>query len=951
MEETKTVQTVSTNEKNIVKIQKNKWRKRIVFSFLIFAFITLFVIYRGEYLETLELGQQYLSVFWKKFQYTMITFAGNFTILFFLIYAVNKRIQKGLKPFFEEEKKQMPKMLNKSISFILAMLISFFTTKWLLSSFLLCVNATSFGITDPVLNYDIGFFLLQQPFIELVVTDILYLVIGLAVYSGLYYVLAFNFYFDGINRETLKNGIIPKQLCRYFMLIAILVATLIFVKTQNVGIQKFLTLSDINGYALYGAGATEVTIYLWAYRILSAVVIISVWLMLHYFKKNDTKKTLASLMIVPAYYVVMLVVVFSYNTFWVKPNELDTQKKYIQNNIQYTKQAYDIDIDETTIQNNEAITNETLKNNQKTIENIAIVDQDTVLKNLNVLQTHKGYYTYRTTKLLSYFSNGKEKLAYFSPREIGIKNSTYNNKTYEYTHGYGAIITSATNVDENGNLVELQKSFGNTTNELITIQEPRIYFGLETNDIAVINHHKKQEFDYPIVNTSKAENELNSYEGQAGLQLNFFDRLILGMKKGNLKIAFSGNVNHESTILMNRNILQRAKLLMPQLIYEEKPYMVVTEEGQLVWVIDAYTVSNYYPYSQRTVLQKNNLLAKTELNYIRNSVKVLVNAYDGTTQFYITDRNDPIIMAYQKIYPDLFVKKEEAIPADIQRQFIYPQFLYQIQSEILEKYHNVQADVLYRGNDIWDVATHSSGKILSKIGTDITPYYTMVKTIDRQEATLGLVLPFTPYQKQNLISYLVGTYENGEPKLSIYQYSQDSNVLGPMQIDTQLEQDERISSEIQALNVTGTRITKNMLIVPINNALLYVEPIYQQYMNEENATPVLKKVVVASGNKVAIGNTITEALKNLVSQEAVDIEIENTETIDDLIRAIIKANTNLTQSSENSNWEMFGKDMTRLQELIQELEKVMKEEQKKETTTNTLVNEAENNIAQNQEKN
>lgn len=935
MEENIQLKPLSKDEKNEPKLNKNKMRTLMVLAFILLAAIILYVNYRGEYLETIELGEQYITVFWKNLNYTAIAFTGNFVVLYLLIYCQNKRIQKGLKAFFEEEKKTMPKMVNKSIAFIVAMLISFLTTNFVLEKFMLYIHTTSFGITDPVLGYDIGFFLLQQPFIELMVTYLLYLAIGITVYSALYYIITFNFYFDGINRETLKNGIIPKQLCQHLMVIAILVAVLIFIKTQNVGIQKFLTLNEANFYALYGAGATEVNINLWAYRILSMIIVISVWFALHYFKKHQAKKTFISLMIVPIYFVAMLIVVFGYETFFVNPNELDTQKQYIENNINYTKQAYNIDIDEVTIEENATISNDILKNNEKVISNIAIVDTDTVLKNLNVLQTNKGYYTYRTTKMINYQNNGIDTLAYLSPREIASNNSTYNNKTYEYTHGYGVIVTSATSVDKNGNLIDVQKNFGDTSNEVVSIKEPRIYFGLETTDIAVVNHDENEEFDYPITNSSKAENATNTYEGKAGLQLNFLDRLILGLKNGNMKLAFSSNVNNESTILLNRNIIERAKTIMPYLLYDENPYMVVTEEGNLVWVIDAYTISNYYPYSQRTVLQKNSLLEKTEFNYIRNSVKVLIDAYDGTIDFYITDRNDPIAMAYQKIYPDLFVEKDRIITEDIQKQLVYPQFLYQIQAEVLEKYHNIQADVLYRGNDIWDVATHSAGKILSKIGTDMTPYYTMVKTVDSDEAELGLVLPFTPYQKQNLISYLVGTCENGQQKLTIYKYSQDSNILGPMQIDTELEQDERISTEIQSLNVTGTRITKNMMIVPIGNSLLYIEPIYQQYMNEENATPILKKVVVASGNKVAIGDTITEALRNLVSQEAVDIEVENTDTINDLIDAIIKANGNLTQSSENNNWEMVGKDMSKLQELIQKLEKLVAEQTKKEVTDTT----------------
>ena len=216
----------------------------------------------------------------------------------------------------------------------------------------------------------------------------------------------------------------------------------------------------------------------------------------------------------------------------------------------------------------------------------------------------------------------------------------------------------------------------------------------------------------------------------------------------------------------------------------------------------------------------------------------------------------------------------------------------------------------------------------------------MVKTIDNDNYNLGLVLPYTPYNKQNLTSYLIGSYENGEAKLVLYKYPSDSNILGTMQLDTQIEQDKTISKELEVLNITGTKLLRDMIVVPINNSLLYVEPIYQQYMNEENSTPILKKVIVASGNKVAIGNNISEALSNLVSQSAVDIEIEDTETIEGLIQAIIKTNSNLKKSNSNNNWEMVGKDMTKLQELITKLEKLQNQNNK--TKKESVVQNSEN---------
>lgn len=537
-------------------------------------------------------------------------------------------------------------------------------------------------------------------------------------------------------------------------------------------------------------------------------------------------------------------------------------------------------------------------------------------------------------------------MVYISPREIVNSIGTYNSKTYENTHGYGVIVTSATTTKENGNIDNIQKDFENKSDEVIAISEPRIYYGLETNDTVVTNTNSNQEFDYPVLDSSEAKNEENEYDGKSGLKLNFLDRIIIAIKEGDLKLAFSGNVTSESKILINRNIIQRAKTILPYLKYDENPYMVITDEGKLTWVLDAYTISNNYPYSQKTVLQETQT-TKLELNYIRNSVKVLIDAYDGTIKFYITDRTDPIIMAYYNIYPELFEGLEEKIPADISTNFVYPKYLYNIQANMIKRYHNIQPDVLYRGDDVWDIATHNNGKVATKTGTELTPYYTTVKTINNNKEELGLILPYTLYGKQNLISYTVGTCDtDGNTNLKIYKYQANSNVLGPMQLDTQLEEDENIQKEIQALNVTGTKITKNVIVVPLDNTILYVEPIYTQYINEKNSLPTLKKVVVASGTKVAIGNNLKEALTNLVSKYAVDIEIENTDTIEDMIQTIIKANKNLSTSNESNDWEMIGKDVKKLQELIDKLEVLVNEENEKKTneflnTTNT------NTISQN----
>ena len=917
-----------------VEENKSKARMYIVILFILFVAIVGYIIYRGEYLEILEIGENYLSIFWQNVNYTAIAFIINFIFLFCVIYINNTRIKNALKPFFDTEKKQMPKLPNKSISLILSVIVSAITTEVILNQYMLFTNSTLFGRNDPVFGLDIGFFMFQKPFIDILFMYAIFLIIGLTIYTIIYYIVVFNICFDGIDRETLKSSKLLKQLFTNIKILAILVAGFVLVKTLDIGFDRFLNLQEDTTYSIYGAGITDATIKLWGYRILPILIILSVFMAIRAFNKGSTKKVVMWIMVVPAYLIILLIVMALFQVIFVTPNELDREEQNIRYNIEYTKEAYGINSDVFTIENGgETITESTLTELSNTINNIVIVDEDTLLKDLNTVQTEKGYYTYGTSAIASYRIDGEQKLVYVSPREISNANGTYNNQTYEYTHGYGVVITDATETDANGNLIKLQKNYESSEKDIVTITEPRIYFGLETNNNIVTNSKNRNEFDYPISTTENAE---NVYDGDAGLSLNFIDRFILGIKEGDLNLAFSANVNSDSKILTNRNIIERAKTLMPYLLYDEEPYMVVNDEGELIWVLDAYTTSSNYPYSQKTTVQIDTL-NKLELNYIRNSVKVLINAYTGEIKFYITDETDPIAMAYDKIYQDLFT--DEEIPSDISSQFIYPEFLYSIQADIIQRYHDIQPDVLYRGDDVWDIATHNTGRVSTKTGVDIEPYYTMVDTIDSEESKLGLVLPFTPSEKQNIISYAVGTYEGGEAKLTIYRFASDSNILGPMQLDTQIEQDEEISSELEALNVTGTRISKNMIIVPLNNTLLYVEPVYQEYINEDDSTPTLKKVIVASGNKLAIGNNLNEALRNLVSQYAVDIEVENTDSIDDLVQAIIKANGNLKESTSNADFEMMGKDIQKLQDLIDSLENLVEEQKKENEDNNTLTNE------------
>ncbi|MCI8411508.1 MAG: COG1615 family transporter, partial [Clostridia bacterium] len=693
--------------------KKSKLRMILVILFvLIFAGVS-YVGLRGSYLEYKELGEKYLKIFYTNLIYKYSIMAINFVFLYFVIYFTNRGIKKGLKPFFEKENKKMPKLLNKSLALVISSIVSIVVSAIMMKKIMLIINGTSFGIQDPVFNMDISYFIFQKPVIEMLAYYFVILFVGLSLYMALYYVIIFNRFFDGIDGKMLKQSIFMKKLTRNAFLIIIGIAVLTIMSTQNMVFGKLLTVN--NDIDIVGAGMTETTVKLWGYIIFAFVIVIFAYRAIKYFKQSNTNKVLKNLAVIPSYLVLLFIIMVIFDLAFVSSNELDKEKNYIAENIKNTKNAYNINIDEENVENSGTITNEEVNNNQNVINNIPIISKEAVLKTLEDSQTETGYFSYRNANLAKYKINGKDKLVYTAPREILNSGRTYNNKTYEYTHGMGEIIASATESTQTGNVQYIQKEVSGK-DEQIKISEPRTYFGLDNNGIVATNTKNKQEYDY----TDEKGTEYTSvYNGKAGLQLGFLDRLILGITKGDVNLAFSGEITDESKILINRNVIERAKKALPYLIYDENPYTVIDKDGKLIWVIDAYTVSSSYPYSQYTSIEHDGV--KENINYIRNSVKVLVDAYDGTISYYIIDRNDPIAIAYEKIYDTLFIDKDTQISTDISDHFVYPEFLYNVQSQVLKTYHNVKPDVLYRADDLWDIAKYNSTKSTKSTGSYMKP--------------------------------------------------------------------------------------------------------------------------------------------------------------------------------------------------------------------------------------
>ena len=895
-------------------------RRILVIIFLLVASIIAYINFRGSYLEYQELGENFLKTFLTKQKIFYSIMSVNLIMIYIIMYFAGSRIKKGLKVFFEQEKKEIPRLPNKSIAIVFSIIASIVVTVKFMPNIILLISNTSFRETNPIFNLDISFFMFIDPLIKMTCKYFINICVFIIIYTFGYYVIVFHKYFDGVDKETLRQSRAMKTLYRNIRLIAVGLAAYILICSMDIVYDNFITTD--NNIKLAGAGIVDSTIKYWGYNILAIILLISIFKAVHSLKNGKQTKILKDLAVVPIYLVLFFIVMVAFDFIFVRPNEFDKERSFIEYNMSATKKAYGIECESETLNYTGTITVEEVENNSDIINNTVIVDEQIVLDNLKESQTGTGYYTYPVAKLSNYQVDGKKELLYVSPREIVNNRRTYNSKTYEYTHGYGLIFTSATKVKENGEIEYIQNDITGSENE-IDIETPQIYYGLETNTTVITNAKNKKEFDY----SSNGEEYETDYTGEAGLSLNFLDRLILGIKQKNIKLAFSGSVTQESKVLINRNIIKRAKIALPDVIYDEEPYTVVNSKGDIYWVLDAYTLSSSYPYSTYTEIEYNG--QRRTINYIRNSIKVIINANNGEIKYYITDRTDPIAMAYRKVYPEIFENLDTQISSDIEEKFVYPKFLYNVQSKMLEEYHNKKADVLYRSDDTWEKATYKNAQNSKKSGSILDSYYTMVKDEDE---TIGLIQMYTPKGKQNINAYLIGTVKNGENRLTLKTLQSDTNILGPTQLDTQISQDETIQKEIDSLSVTGAKVTKNMIIVPVENTLIYIEPVYQTLVNESNI-PKLKKVIVASGNKVAIGKSLNEAIENLISQYAANIELENTDEIDDLIETIIKANDNLSDSINTNNWELMGTDIQKLQELINLLKKKVQSE-KGENTTN-----------------
>src|SRR5580704_17920395 len=571
--------------------------------------------------------------------------------------------------------------------------------------------------------------------------------------------------------------------------------------------------------------------------------------------------------VVPAVACYLVVQIFGWyvSSFIVKPNELVRERPYIGYNIELTRQAYGLDRlaqrefpAETTVEAADPA------NNQATLQNIRLWDWRALQDTLRQIQEIRTYYDFPDIDIDRYEINGTVRQVMLAARELNVEklpesSRNWINEKLIYTHGYGITMNPVNGFTPEGlpTLILSNMPIQSTVPSIV-VKRPEIYFGeLTSTDVYVKT--RQQEFNYPQGQT----NSLTSYEGHGGILLGgFFRRLLIASDRGDLtKLPFSDDINQESRLLMRRNVRDRVAALAPFLTYESDPYIVVGDDGRLSWMMDAFTTSDSYPYS------RHYTLGSSLVNYMRNSVKVVIDAYDGTTTFYVFDLQDPIIMAYRQIFPTLF-QDAAAMPPTLRKHVRYPELLLKLQADVYGLYHMTDPQVFYNREDLWTVASEVG---MSESGEQRTqamePNFVLMKLPDETALEFVEILPFTPANRNNLIGWIAGRSDGAHYGTSVvYDFPKTKLVDGPLQIEARIDQNAQLSGQLTLWNQQGSHVRRGtLLVIPCGRALLYAEPIYLQA--ERSPMPELRLVVLALQDRLAYGPTFDSAMRALFGGE------------------------------------------------------------------------------------
>lgn len=856
------------------------------------------------------------------------------TIVLFVYFKALKRVYN--RKMLEVESKNVSKKFNKWIllgSMVLSGLLSLLITNNLWYKILEFTNYTAFNIKDPIFKKDMSFYIFKLPLLEEIysVGVTVLFIIGLVTLS--FFVIMFSMKGQQRVIEDLKNRNIDfKNVYKEFVTLASkqigIIASVFFLLLGFSFVLKTYTLLYSPRGVAYGASYTDLKVTLLVYKISVVLSISSAILTAIAGFRKKIKLALIGPGLLVAVSILGNIAALGIEAFIVSPNQLTKEEPYILDNIKYTQKAYGLDkIEEKSFPVEQNITAESLKNNEITINNIPINDLSPTLSMYNSLQGFRRYYEFKNIDVDRYKIDGKYTQVFLAARElnqekIDERSRTWINKHLKYTHGFGLAVSPTNKVNEVGQPELIVKNIPPQTDTELKITEPRIYYGELTNDY-IITNTKTKEFDYPEGDNNKEV----LYGGTAGIPMNFFNKVLFAINQGSARILLSNDITQESKIHLNRNIASRVKKIAPFLEYDKDPYLVINE-GKLYWVIDAFTISDRYAYSEPMDQQ-------TKHNYIRNSIKVVVDAYNGTTDFYLVDKDDPIATTYGKIYPGL-LKDMSEIPEGIKNNIRYSQTMFDIQSEVYRTYHMKNSTVFYNKEDVWQIANQKQSEQEGDRKVDSS--YLIMKLPDGKEEEFVLMVPYTPREKDNMVSWLAALNDGDNyGKLVVYKFPKQKLVYGPMQIEKRIDQDTDISKELTLLDQQGSNVIRgNLLTIPIDNSLIFVEPIYLESTGENRNLPEVKRVIVSYGNKIVMGESLQDSLNQIfdLKPEGEQIETPENQQKPDENKPPVSQNSNqgelikrantlfnqAEKAQQNGNWSEYGERLKELKETLRQLE-------------------------------
>ncbi len=893
---------------------------------LIFAFFLLFALYYGlestaDFFADFKWFESYnqLPVFWTLF-YGKFIVALVFFLLFVALFALNFlliRIIGGSGRIFSRnilDRLHIPLFGTPrralGVSLILGVVVLGFFMAMAASAywqeFLLFVNGMPFANfpADPVFNKDVGFYVFSLPFYSFAYHWCMVSLVIILVFSTMFHLVNGGILF--------QQGALELSLFSRAHL-STLAAVIVFLHGIGYRLSAYgILFSERSRF--FGAGYADINAKLFAYNICMALSFIAAALLLFNIVKKSFKLPVIVLVaLIPANFLFGTIYPALQQRFVVDPNELDRESPFIAHNIRFTRLAFGLDnIQEREFANDAKLTYRDILNNKNTLENIRLWDWRPLKSTYKQLQELKPYYFFNDVDVDRYIINGRKIAVNLSPRELASQNLGKQSKTWQnqhliYTHGYGLVMSRVDKVTVEGMPEFLVYDIPPKSKIDLKIEKPEVYYGEHKNPYVIVNSTiTPGEFDYPY----GTDNKYTRYQGKGGVPVgSFFSRLLYTIAFGNINILISNNVTHESRILYNRNIVTMVKLLTPFFDFDDDPYLVVSN-GKLYWIIDGYTYTDRFPYSAPV-----RLVDGKTINYIRNSVKVIIDAYDGAMQYYICDPGDPIVLTYARMFPGLLRPLAE-MPDDLKAHLRYPEDLFNIQSTVLLRYHMTNVNVFYNNEDMWAFAK----QIYEDREELVHSYYLVTKLPDEDRSEFVLTIPFTPLRRDNMISFLVAKCDMPHlGKMVLYSLPKDKLNYGPMQIEARINQDPEISKQLTLWSQRGSNVIRgNMLVIPVEKSLLMIEPLYLKAENSE--MPELRRVFVSFADKVVMEESLEQALESVFSAKSswkgTADAVGKGETLETLSRKAYYHFIQAEKFQKDGNWAKYGEELQNLKEIL-----------------------------------